>query len=210
MITDLYIHRSYVRCVSDGYRWLAKNLAKVSKVMVPYFLCFSIVFVLSNAVNTHANVAILAGKQIFIEEVIAAIILGVLSFITYIVALARMLKMFKQMFGISAKLKGNIGRAIKGVFRHFGKVLGTTLLALFIACVLSVVVYLPYVVSTYAYFSSIEAQVNFGDTAEISNGGYAVMLATCAICYTIINIISVGFYASLLFLYGSLRAGRNA
>ena len=47
--------------------------------------------------------------------------------------------------------------------------------------------------------------MNFGDTALIPISGYVMMVVACTVCYTIINILSVGFYASLVFLYGSVR-----
>ncbi len=206
MITNLYTYRSYAKCISEGYAFLAKNVWMVTKVMAPYFLLFSLIFVLSNAVNTHANVEILAGKQIYLEEVVAAIILTLLTFVAYVVAIIRLYKMFKRLCGIKGKRKIHINKVCKAIFRHFGKVVGTTLLSLFILIVISMVVYLPYVISTYAYFSSIEGQVNFGDTAVIPTSGYVMMIVACTLCYTIINIMSVGFYASLLYLYGSIRS----
>ena len=209
MITNLYTYRSYAKCISEGYTFLAKNVWMVTKVMAPYFLLFSLIFVLSNAVNTHANVEILAGKQIYLEEVVAAIILTLLAFVAYVVAIIRLYKMFKRLCGIKGKRKIHINKVCKAIFRHFSKVVGTTLLSLFILIVISMVVYLPYVISTYAYFSSIEGQVNFGDTAVIPTSGYVMMIVACTLCYTIINIMSVGFYASLLYLYGSVREGHS-
>lgn len=178
----------------------------VCKVMGPYFLVLSLLCVLSNAVNTHANVAILAGKQIFIEEIIAAIVLTVLSVVAYVIAMVRLYRMYKQLCGISGKKKIHIKKVCKAILHHFGKVIGTTLLSLLIFFAISAVVYLPYVVSTYAYFSSVEGQINFNDTALIPTSGYITMIVAYTICYTIINIISVGFYTSLLYLYGSVRA----
>ena len=205
MITDLYKDRSYARCVSEGYAFLAKNVWMVCRVIGPYFLVFSLVFVLSNAVNTHANVSMLAGKEIFLEEVIVAIVLTVLAVVAYIAALVRLYRMYKRLCGMEGKKKIHIYKVCKAVFRHFGKVIGTTLLALFILAAVSAVVYLPYVTSMYAYFSSVEAQVNFGDTATIPTSGYVMMVVACTLCYTIINIFSVGFYTSMLYLYGSIR-----
>ena len=173
--------------------------------MVPYFFVFSLLCVLSNAVNTHANVAILAEKEVYIEEVIIAVVLMVLCFIAYVVAMVRLYKMYKNLCGITSKKTIKWGKAVKAVFRHLGKVTGTTLLSLFILIVVSAVVYLPYIVSTYAYFSSVEGQINFGDVALIPTSGYILMVLACTLCYTIINIISVGFYTSLLFLYGSIK-----
>lgn len=206
MITDLYTYRSYARCVSEGYKFLAKNLWMVCKVMMPYFFMFSLLCVLSNAVNTHTNVAYLAGLQIFLEEVIVAVVLVLLCIVAYVVAMMRLYSMFKRVCGIQGKRTIKWGGVAKAIFRHFGKVMGTTLLSLFVLLVLSAVVYLPYVVSIYAYFSSVEGQVNFGDTALIPTSGYVMMIAVCTLCYTIINILSVGFYASLMFLYGSIRS----
>lgn len=205
MITNLYTYRSYARCVSEGYRFLAGNLWMVCKVMGPYFLVLSLLCVLSNAVNTHANVAVMADKPIYIEEVIVAVVLMVLCIIAYVVAMVRLYRMFKRLCGIKGKRTIRWGRVMKAIFRHMGKVVGTTLLSLFVLVVVSAVVYLPYVVSTYAYFSSVEGQVNFSDTAMIPTSGYVLMVAACTVCYTIINILSVGFYASLMFLYGSVR-----
>lgn len=205
MIDNLYTYRSYAKCVSEGYRFLAVNLRTVCRVMAPYFLVFSLLCVLSNAVNTHANVAVMAGKQIYLEEVVLAGVLVVLCVVAYVVALMRLYKMFKRMCGITGKRTIRWGRALKAVFRHFGKVAGTTLLSLFVLAVTGAVVYLPYVVSTYAYFSSVEGQLNFGDTALIPTGGYVLMILACTLCYTIINILSVGLYASLMFLYGSIK-----
>lgn len=205
MITNLYTYRSYARCISEGYTFLAKNLWTVCKVMVPYFLAFSIIFVISNAVNTHANVAILAGKQIYLEEVIVAIVFMVISIAAYIIAIIRLYKMFRQQCGIAGSRKIRWGKTLKAIFRHIGKVTGTTLLSLFILAVLSAVVYIPYIISLYAYFNSVEGQVNFGDTTAIPTSGLVLAFAICTLCYTIINIISVGFYASLMFLYGSIK-----
>ena len=205
MITNLYTYRSYAKCISEGYTFLAKNVWMVTKVMGPYFLVFSLIFVLSNAVNTHANVEILAGKQIYLEEVVAAIALTLLALVAYIVAIMRLYRMFKRLCGIKGKRKIYIKKVCKAIFHHFGKVLGTTLLALFILVVMSMVVYLPYIISTYAYFSSVEGQINFGDTAIIPTSGFVMMIVACTLCYTIINIMSVGFYASLLYLYGSIK-----
>ena len=97
MITNLYTYRSYAKCISEGYTFLAKNVWMVTKVMGPYFLVFSLIFVLSNAVNTHANVEILAGKQIYLEEVVAAIALTLLALVAYIVAIMRLYRMFKRL-----------------------------------------------------------------------------------------------------------------
>lgn len=205
MIDDLYTYRSYAGCVSEGYRFLAGNLWMVCKVMVPYFLVLSLLCVLSNAVNTHANVAILAGEEIDVTEVIAAVVLAVLCLTAYVVAMVRLYRMFKGVCGIKGKRTIRWGGVMKTIFLHLGKVVGTTLLSLFVCFVLSMVVYLPYVVSTYAYFSSVEGKVNFGDTALIPISGYVMMVVACTVCYTIINILSVGFYASLMFLYGSVR-----
>ena len=205
MITNLYTYRSYARCVSEGYRFLTGNLWMVCKVMGPYFLVLSLLCVLSNAVNTHANVAVMADKPIYIEEVIVAVVLMVLCIIAYVVAMVRLYRMFKRLCGIKGKRTIRWGRVMKAIFRHLGKVMGTTLLSLFVLVVVSAVVYLPYVVSTYAYFSCVEGQVNFSDTAMIPTSGYVLMVAACTVCYTIINILSVGFYASLMFLYGSVR-----
>ena len=202
---ELYQHRSYARCISEGYGFLAKNVWKVCKAMTPYYIAFSLLLVLSNAVNTHANVSILAGWQIDLEEVLVAVILGVLCFIAYIVCLVRLYNFFKQECGIVGKRKIYVGKVCKAIFRHFGKVLGTTLLALFILVVMSLVVYLPYITSMYAYFSSVESQVNFGDAAIIPLSGLTLMIISCTLCYTTINIMSVGFYASLMFLYGSIK-----
>ena len=201
----LYQQRSYARCISEGYGFLAKNVWKVCKVMTPYYIVFSLLLTLSNAVNTHANVSILANRPIKFEEVIIAVILTVLCVVAYITCLTKLYNFFKKECGIKGKHKIRWGKAIKATFRHLGKVIGTTLLSLFILVVLSLVVYIPYVVSMYAYFTSVEAQVNYGDMADIPTSGIALMIASCTICYTIINIVSVGFYASLMFLYGSVR-----
>ena len=202
---ELYQQRSYAKCVSEGYGFLAKNVWTVSKTMTPYFIVFSLFFVLSNAVNTHANVSILANRPVTLEEVMIAIIVTVLWVAAYIICLVRLYRFFKKHCGIEGKRKIRFGKVIKAIFRHFGKVLGTTLLSLFILVVLSLLAYLPYMVSMYAYFSSVEAQVNFGDTATIPSSGLALMFFAGTFCYTIINLISVGFYASLMFLYGSIR-----
>lgn len=202
---ELYQQRSYAKCVSEGYGFLAKNVWTVSKTMTPYFIVFSLFFVLSNAVNTHANVSILANRPVTLEEVMIAIIVTVLWVAAYIICLVRLYRFFKKQCGIEGKRKIRFGKVIKAIFRHFGKVLGTTLLSLFILVVLSLLAYLPYMVSMYAYFSSVEAQVNFGDTATIPSSGLALMFFAGTFCYTIINLISVGFYASLMFLYGSIR-----
>ena len=205
MITDLYTYRSYARCVSEGYRFLARNLSMVCKVMTPYFLVLSLLRVLSNVVNTHANVAMLAGEQIDVTEVVAAIALAALCIIAYVVALMRLYRMFKRVCGIKGRRTIKWGRVQKAIFRHLGKVVGTTLLSLFVWVVISAVVYLPYVVLIYAYFSSVEGRINFGDMALIPTSGYVIMIVVCTVCYTIINTLSVGFYASLMFLYGSVK-----
>lgn len=227
MIDNLYTQRSYVRCISEGYKFLADNLMMIIKVMGPYFLVASALLVMFNAVNTHVNVADVAGKEIGLWEVVADMALLLLIVVAYGFAYRRLYVMFKRLCANSVKqenitenAEGNDGKSTSGevadatvnpvkayktFFRHFGKIVGTSLLSLFGVIVMSVVVYLPFVVATYAYYGSVEGEVNFGDTVLIPTYGYIMMFVACTLCYTIINFFSVAFFATLLFLYGDIK-----
>lgn len=212
MIDNLYTQRSYVRCISEGYKFLADNLMMVIKVMGPYFLVASALLVMFNAVNTHVNVAAAAGWEIGLGEVVADMALLLLVIVAFGFSYRRMYVMFKRLCANSVKpenitedAKPSFKKACKTFFRHFGKIVGTSLLSLFGVIVMSVVVYLPYVVATFAYFGSVEGEVNFGDTVLIPTYGYVMMFVACTLCYTIINFFSVAFFATLLFLYGDIK-----
>ncbi|MBQ0048241.1 MAG: hypothetical protein KBT33_12205 [Prevotellaceae bacterium] len=213
MIDNLYAQRSYVKCISEGYKFLADNLMMVIKVMTPYFLIASVMLVMFNAVNTHVNVSDMAGQDIELWEVVVDAVLLILVVLAFAFAYRRMYVMFKRLCansvkpetGDTEKAKPSYKKMCKTFFKYFGKIVGTSLLSLFGVVVMSAVVYLPYVVATYAYFGSVEGEVNFGDTVLIPTYGYIMMFVVCTLCYTIINIFSVAFFATLLFLYGDIK-----
>lgn len=204
MIDNLYKQRSYARCVSEGFGFLADNLKMVTKVMGPYFLIASVLLVMYNAVNTHVNVSDLAGKEVAMEEVIADIALLILVIAAYSLAYRRMYIMFKRLCSASVK-PNNINKVYKLFFGHLGKITGTSLLAIFGVIVMSAVMYLPFIIATNTYLGSVEAEINFGDTIQIPTYGYVVMFVVCTLCYTVINLFSVAFFATLLFLYGDMK-----
>lgn len=204
MIDNLYKQRSYARCVGEGFGFLADNLKMVTKVMGPYFLIASVLLVMYNAVNTHINVSDLAGKEVATEEVVADITLLLMVVVAYCLAYRRMYIMFKRLCSTSEK-SHNINKVYKIFFGHLGKITGTSLLALFGVIVMSAVMYLPFVIATNTYLGSVEAEVNFGDTIQIPTYGYVMMFVVCTLCYTVINLFSVAFFATLLFLYGDMK-----
>ena len=91
-------------------------------------------------------------------------------------------------------------------YRHWGKFLGVVLLGGFLVCIASWVFMLPYVVAVNAYFSSIEGQVNFSDTALIPTGGYLAMMLACVAGYTLMMLFAMFGKIATVYAAGCIHA----
>lgn len=311
---SLYSNHSYAACIGEGFRFLAKHLLLVSKVMLPYYTVYSLLMVLSSAANIRVNVGTIAGDEITPQMVITAILLFVVAYVAHLIATGRLFLMLRRLTGAeistpeemakevtatkTAAWKTTIRRtlqlayrslpysiwglpvayfgsaaaeaamkrimglsqtymiatliaiavffivavvfaipfiytyycrmmqpsyidttteegrrqkeafglkaAYRKAFRHKGKILGVTMLAMFLFAVASMVLLLPGFVSTEAYLSSVEGRVNFGDSVLIPTYGYVFMVVVSTVSYTLANILSVSVVASLMYLHGDI------
>ena len=178
------------------------NLWLSAKVMSPYMLVVAILLTAVNFLNIHTNVAMLAGEEVSNTEVILSVIAMVLAVVAYIFCIRRLFMMFRRMSDEPYSFKGQGKRLV----RHIGKFAGTMLLGTFIWVVLSIIAVLPMAIGQYAYFASVEGRYNFGDSALITDTGYAVIAIACVVCYYVIQMISVGNWATLMFLLGDIKS----
>lgn len=95
-------------------------------------------------------------------------------------------------------------KAYRKGFRHKGKIFSLTLWSAFLLFVGCAVILLPGIVATEAYLSSIEGNVNFGDSTLIPASGYAIMIVVGAIALTFCCLLKVAFNASLMYLFGDI------
>lgn len=94
--------------------------------------------------------------------------------------------------------------AYKKGFRHKGKIFSLTLWSSFLYTIACFILLLPAIVATEAYLSSVESNVNFGDTVLIPVAGYVLMFVAGVIAVTFCALLSVAFSASIMYLFGDI------
>lgn len=96
---NIYKSRSYAACLGEGFRFLAKNVVLITKVMLPWLMLSSLLTVVATAMTTKLNVAMLAGMRVEFSEFITAMSLTILSWIAYALATGRMFLLFRRLVG---------------------------------------------------------------------------------------------------------------
>lgn len=96
-------------------------------------------------------------------------------------------------------------QTLKKGWNHWGKIFGVVMLSGLIVGVANIILMVPDIFATSAYFSSIEGKINFGDTALIPQSGYVTMLIVCTICSAVRMLIFTTYHATMLYLYGDLK-----
>lgn len=99
---------------------------------------------------------------------------------------------------------GGFKLAYRKGFSNKGKIFTVTLLSLFVVAVASVILLLPGIVSINAYFSSVEGQVNFGDTVLIPASGYVAMIVCSTVSLSFTCLLSMIMHTALLYLHGDI------
>lgn len=123
---------------------------------------------------------------------------------TYYCRMMRPLRFDNTEEGKKHKLAFTFRKAYAKGLRHVAKILGVTALMAFIIFVMSVIPLLPGILSTEAYFSQVEGQVNFGDTNTIPTSAYVMMIIVSTVSLSIMHILAVAFHATLLYLHGDI------
>lgn len=113
----LYKHHSYAACIGEGFRFLAKHLQMLSRVMLPYYTLTSVFAVLYVAVFTKLSVSAQANKPIEIAEVCVAVALLVVAYATYILANSRLFLLFRRVFGTEATLANEADEKKKAAWK---------------------------------------------------------------------------------------------
>ncbi len=313
---DIYSEHSYAACISEGFKFLAKHLALICKVMLPYIAVQSLFRVLSYAINTKINtesaVALLTGKPIELTafDITLPIMLILCILACSVISSARLVLLYRRIFGIesseddanSNKAKaaawkltinrtlqlawpvfpymilptllsmlgliqfGELGlwvaslstswqvflaiitlglvialiiflaplvhcyfcavmrptdipddtegkalfqeysfrNAYKAGLRSSGKIIGVTLLGVFIISIASIVPFLPGIISLKAYLSGVEGNLVFGDTTIIPASGYFFMIFFSTIAFAFVELLSITVITATLYLHGDI------
>ncbi len=95
-------------------------------------------------------------------------------------------------------------KAYKKAFHSKVKILSLTLWGGFLWGLTCVVLLLPGVVATEAYLSNVEETVNYGAYDLIPTWGYVLIIFVGTLALTFCAIMSVAYYASLMYLFGDV------
>ncbi len=94
---SLFSSHSFSSCVSEGYSFLAKQLALLARVMLPYFTLTALVCTLYSAYTVKLNVQMQAEGAIELNELVTAIVLWTALFVTLMVSMARFYLLFRRL-----------------------------------------------------------------------------------------------------------------
>lgn len=96
---NIFKHRSYAACLGEGFRFLAKNVVLISKVMIPWLTISSVLTVIATALTTKLNISVLAGMKIEFSDFITALVCTIVSWIAFSFATGRMFLLFRRLVG---------------------------------------------------------------------------------------------------------------
>lgn len=192
--------RTYAACLRDGFAFTASHLWLITRAQWWRYAVAAVLLTLLLAAYTWLNVCSQIGEPLPVEALIAAPLLLTAWLATAWEGRRHFVKLFRQTQDEDFRL------TFKQRLRKPAKQLGTFLLAAFIAIIACLVPLLPVVITTQAYFASIEAHYNFGDPAVIPATGYAAMVALCTVCLMLCALILTTVTATMQYVYADIKA----
>lgn len=98
--TILYKERSYAACISEGFKFLAKHLRMIVKVLLPYFFIAALLENISTYLCNYAQLYVFTHGDLPVMSMLAAILMLTISYGAIIFATARMYLLFRRKFNI--------------------------------------------------------------------------------------------------------------
>ena len=101
---NVYKERSYVACIRDGFRFFAKNLKPLCRIMLPYCIIISVVSMLFNVYMLRMGVTITNGTTIQISDIMLGYVflflIMVAMMLCFLYADGRLMLYNRRMMGV--------------------------------------------------------------------------------------------------------------
>lgn len=177
-----------------------RELLHYSLIALPYLIWGYIITILSTlGITNLASVALVQQSTTTICFVFGIIL--VLICLAIIFALPLVHTFYHTMMKNG---EGGFRKQYRAAFRYKGKTFSVIIMAGILTSLLTFTPFMPAAVSYLAYSSSINNLLFYDDPVIITSSGYTLMFIASVISTTVCTLISITYYASLLFLYGTI------